>query len=171
MALVWNVLQDHGGYIDVTTGANGTRFDIYFPITREKIADENTPIDLTQFHGLGQTILVVDDVASQREITCQMLAQLGYQAEAVSSGEAAVDFVKDHQADLLILDMVMDPGIDGQETYERIKQFRPGQKAVIVSGFAETKQVKKAIERGASHYLKKPLMLEDLARGVKSVLG
>ena len=171
LALVWNVLQDHGGYIDVTTGANGTRFDIYFPITREKIADKNTPIDLTQFHGLGQTILVVDDVASQREITCQMLAQLGYQAEAVSSGEAAVDYVKDHQADLLILDMVMDPGIDGQETYERIKQFRPGQKAVIVSGFAETKQVKKAIERGASHYLKKPLMLEDLARGVKSVLG
>jgi two-component system, cell cycle sensor histidine kinase and response regulator CckA len=105
--------------------------------------DENTRIDLTQFHGLGQTILVVDDVASQREITCQMLEQLGYHAEAVSSGEAAVDFVKDHQADLLILDMIMDPGIDGQETYERIKKFRAEQKAIIVSGFAETEQVKK----------------------------
>ena len=105
--------------------------------------DENTRIDPTQFHGLGQTILVVDDVASQREITCQMLKQLGYHAEAVSSGEAAVDFVKDHQADLPILDMIMDPGIDGQQTYERIKKFRAEQKAIIVSGFAETEQVKK----------------------------
>ncbi len=96
LALVWNVVQDHGGYIDVTTGRHGTRFEIYFPITREKIMDENTRIDLTQFHGLGQTILVVDDMASQREITCQMLEQLGYRAEAVSSGETAVDFVKDH---------------------------------------------------------------------------
>ena len=170
LALVWNVVQDHGGYIDVTTGRHGTRFDIYFPITREKIADEKARIDLTHFYGHGQTILVVDDVASQRVITCQMLEQLGYQAGAVSSGEAAVDYVKGHQVDLLILDMIMDPGMDGQETYERVKKIRPDQKAIIVSGFAETKQVKKAIELGASQYLKKPLMLEELARVIKSVL-
>jgi len=171
LALVWNVVQDHGGYIDVRTGRHGTRFEIYFPVTREKVADENTRIDITQLQGHGQTILVVDDVPSQREMTCQMLEQLGYRAEAAASGEAAVDYVGDRHVDLLILDMIMDPGIDGQETYDRIKKVRPNQKAIIVSGFAETKQVKEAIERGASQYLKKPLMLDELAKAVKSVLA
>jgi two-component system, cell cycle sensor histidine kinase and response regulator CckA len=170
LALVWNVVQDHSGYIDVTTGRHGTRFEIYFPITREKVADETVRPSLNHFFGRGQTILVVDDVASQREITCEMLEQLGYRSDAVSSGEAAVDYVRDRPVDLLVLDMIMDPGIDGQETYEQVKKIRPDQKAIIVSGFAETQQVKKAIELGAGQYLKKPLTLEEFARAIKSVL-
>jgi len=60
----------------------------------------------------------------------------------------AVDYLKDSSADLMVLDMIMDPGIDGLETYERIIELHPKQKAIIVSGFSETERVKEAQRLG-----------------------
>ena len=71
------------------------------------------------------TILVVDDVESQRDITCRMLDTLGYQTRVASSGEEAVAYLKNNTVDLLLLDMIMDPGINGRETYEQVTRV-PG---------------------------------------------
>jgi two-component system, cell cycle sensor histidine kinase and response regulator CckA len=120
--------------------------------------------------GSGESILVVDDVESQRKIACHMLEKLGYKTMAVPGGEAAVDYLRNHSVDLVIIDMIMDPGIDGRETYERIIEIHPGQKAVIVSGFAETVQVEEAQKMGAGPYLKKPVTLERLGLAVKEEL-
>jgi two-component system cell cycle sensor histidine kinase/response regulator CckA len=62
----------------------------------------------------------VDDVEEQRDIVFWVLERLGYSVTSVSSGEEAVDYLKDYSADLVILDMIMDPGIDGLEAYKRI---------------------------------------------------
>ena len=121
--------------------------------------------------GSGEQILVVDDVAEQRDIATGMLTRLGYAVHSVSSGEAAVDYVCDNPVDLLVLDMIMDPGIDGLETYRRIIRIRPGQPAVITSGFSESKRVHEARKLGAGMYVKKPYRLDTIARAVKSVLG
>lgn len=66
--------------------------------------------------------------------------------------------------------MIMDPGINGLETYERIKKIDRHQKAIVVSGFAETGIVKQAQMLGAGKYIKKPVTLEKLARAVKEEL-
>jgi PAS domain S-box-containing protein len=87
LAVVWNVVQDHQGYIDVQSSKNDTTFEIYFPITREAILDKESDIPIGDYKGFGETILVVDDVDTQREIACNMLNTLGYKAKAVSSGE------------------------------------------------------------------------------------
>ncbi len=71
----------------------------------------------------------------------------------------------------MLLDMIMNPGIDGRETYKRIKQIHPAQKALIVSGFSETEMVKETQKMGAGRYLKKPLLLEKLAPAVKEELA
>ena len=73
-----------------------------------------------------------------------MLETLGYKVKAVSSGEQALEYLQNTSVDLVLLDMIMDPGINGRQTYERIVQIHPRQKAVIVSGFAKTEEVKKA---------------------------
>ena len=99
-----------------------------------------------------------------------MLETLGYRPKAVSGGEEAVEYLKGHSVDLVLLDMIMDPGIDGLETYERIREIHPGQKAVIVSGFAETEQVKETLKLGGCLYIKKPIILEELGLAVKEVL-
>jgi two-component system cell cycle sensor histidine kinase/response regulator CckA len=171
LAVVWNTVQDHKGYIDVTSDENGTIFDLYFPITRDEISGKDLSVPIKEYKGNGEMILVVDDVVSQREISCKMLDVLGYNTEAVSSGEKAVEYLKEHTVDLMLLDMIMDPGINGCETYERIIKIHPNQKAIIVSGYAKTAEVKEAQKLGAGKYIKKPLTLEKIGIAVKKELG
>jgi len=105
LAVVWNVVQDHKGYIDVKSDEDGTTFELYFPITRDEISEKALSIPIKDYKGNGETILVVDDVESQREIACKMLDSLGYKAKTVSSGEEAVEYLKEHIVDLILLDM------------------------------------------------------------------
>jgi PAS domain S-box-containing protein len=170
LAVVWNTVQDHKGYIDVTSDKNCTKFELYFPITRDEISGKDLSVPIKDYKGNGEMILVVDDVDSQQEISRQMLDTLGYKTETVSSGEEAVDYLKVHTVDLILLDMIMDPGINGRETYERIIKIHPNQKAIIVSGYAETVEVKAAQKLGAGKYIKKPLTLEKIGIAVKEEL-
>lgn len=171
MTVVWGTVKDHNGYIDVRSKeGEGTVITLYFPITREKIADVEVRKNMAEYMGHGETVLVVDDVKEQRAIACSMLESLGYAVEAVANGEAAIEYVKNKPVDLLVLDMIMDPGIDGLETYERILAVRPGQKAVIASGFSETDRVKKAQELGAGAYVKKPYTLENIGMAIREQL-
>ncbi len=64
----------------------------------------------------------------------------------------------------------MDPGIDGMETYKRILEINPTQKAIIVSGFSETDRVRKAQKMGAGAFVRKPYILEKIGIAVKSEL-
>ena len=88
----------------------------------------------------------------------------------MGSGEEAVEYVKKHGADLLLLDMIMEPGLNGRQTYERIAAINPGQKAIIASGFSETDDVKQAQELGAGRFIRKPYTLALLAEAVHSEL-
>ena len=112
----------------------------------------------------------VDDVEDQREIAHAMLSQMGYSVSTVSSGEDAVEYMKDHKTYLLVLDMIMNHGMDGLDTYKQILEIHPGQKAVIASGFSETLKVKEAQRLGAGPYIKKPYTLAHLGRTVRSEL-
>ena len=107
----------------------------------------------------------------QREIAATILGKLGYDVVAVESGEEAVEYMKDNSADLLILDMLMDPGIDGYETYKRIIELHPNQKAIIASGFSESEQVNGAQKLGAGAYIKKPYSIEQIGVAVREAAG
>jgi CheY-like chemotaxis protein len=99
-----------------------------------------------------------------------MLKRLGYQVRAVASGEGAVEYLKREKADLVVLDMIMSPGIDGFETYRRIRKINPRQKAVIVSGFTETDRVRKVQEMGAGEFVRKPYTMEKIGLGIRKEL-
>jgi len=170
LAVVWNSVQEHNGYINVKSGEKGTVFELYFPVTREEVAGAEAEVPLEDYFGQGEKILVVDDEERQREIACGMLTKLGYIAEAVSSGEEAIEYVKEHPVDLIVLDMVMPKGINGRKTYEEIIKIRPKQKAIIASGYAKTKEVDAAQELGAGKYIKKPYTLEKVGLAVKEEL-
>jgi two-component system cell cycle sensor histidine kinase/response regulator CckA len=171
MAVVWGTVKDHSGYIDVQSEeGRGTTITIYFPVNRQAVGREERKIYIENFMAQGETVVVVDDVAEQREIASVMLKKLGYNISAMSSGEEAVEYLTHHSANLVILDMIMDPGIDGLETYKKITERHPEQKAIIVSGFAETERVKEAQRLGAGQYIKKPYTLEKIAVAVRTVL-
>jgi len=171
MAVVWGTVKDHKGYIDIESAkGKGTTFTIYFPATRKQLPKDQSPISIEDCMGKGESIVVVDDVEQQREIAFRLLETLGYCVTTVSSGEEAVDYLKDNKADLLVLDMIMEPGIDGLETYKRVLKCHPRQKAIIVSGFSEIQRVREAQKLGAGAYVKKPYLLEKIGMAVKEEL-
>ncbi len=171
LAVVWGTMKDHNGYIDVQSeeGA-GTTFTLYFPVTREELVPEREKTERGQYMGKGESILVVDDIGFQRELATNLLGSLNYRVASVSSGESALEYVKAQDVDLLLLDMIMDPGIDGYETFKRIRDIRPDQKAIIVSGFAETERVRMAQELGAGQYVRKPYNMETIGIAVRKEL-
>jgi PAS domain S-box-containing protein len=172
MAVVWGTVKDHKGYIDLqSTEGNGTTFTLYFPVTRESLADDQSTGQADQNQGKGEKILVVDDIEEQRMIASLMLKKLGYDVSSVPGGEEAIGFLQDHSADLIVLDMIMDPGIDGLETYKQILQINPHQKAIIASGFSETWRVKEAQRLGAGTYVKKPYTIDKIGQAVTAELG
>ena len=171
MAVVWGTVKDHKGYIDIQSNlGKGTTFTLYFPANRKTLHKEKRSVSIDNYMGKGESILVVDDVSVQGEIASEMLKKLGYSVTFVSSGEEAVEYMREHKADLLILDMIMDPGIDGLETYRRIVELHPGQKAIIASGYSETERVKQVQKLGAGQYIKKPYTLEKIGLAVKEEL-
>jgi two-component system cell cycle sensor histidine kinase/response regulator CckA len=172
MAVVWGAVKDHKGYIDVkSTVGKGTTFRLYFPVTRRELAVDDRLSSIKELMGNGESILVVDDVREQREIACGMLKKLGYQVKSVSGGEAAVAFLNDNKVDLMVLDMIMHPGIDGLETYKRSIQIQPELLTIIASGYAETRRVREAQKLGAGEYIKKPYSLLRIGQAVKNELS
>ncbi len=171
MAVVWGTVKDHRGYIEVQSKINeGSTFTLYFPATRERKNKDKSPTPLEQYMGKGESILVVDDIKEQRDIADSLLSELGYSVTTLSSGQEAVEYMKDHSANLVILDMIMEPGLDGLETYRGIIKSHPGQKAIITSGFSETGRVKEAQMLGVGQYIKKPYTIEKIGVAVKTEL-
>ena len=168
LSVVNGVMQDHNGYITVeSTIGQGTTFSLYFSVIIDpecKIAET-----IRKTKGGNERILVVDDDPVQRRVASLILKRLGYKVHVVSSGEKAVTYVKKHPQDLLVLDMVME-GIDGADTYQKILDFQPGQKAIILSGYAMSHRILEAQRLGAGSFVSKPVTLNVLAMAIRKEL-
>ena len=171
MAVVWGSVKDHNGYIDIkSTQGSGSTFTLFFPVTRQEETARRVQLTLEDYKGKGENILVVDDVKEQREIASVMLEKLDYNVATVSSGEEAVEYLKNSGADLIVLDMIMGAGMDGLDTYKKIIGIKPEQKVIIASGFSESGRVKEAQRLGAGAYLKKPYMIEKIGLAIRNQL-
>lgn len=171
LAMVWNTMRDHNGYIGLQTSNAGTCFALYFPSFAKQLIAQKPggfkEIKQGAVLGKGERILVVDDQASQREIAKRLLSRLGYSPFLVKSGEEALDFLKNNNVDLIMLDMIMEPGLNGCETYEKIKASWPSQKAIIISGYSSLNQINRAKDLGISSFVKKPYSIEELSQVIK----
>ncbi len=173
MTVVWGAVKDHDGYLDVESSPeNGTTITVYFPVIENgNCHSEQTKLVAQAIkQGNGETILLVDDDPEQRSLGASILTTVGYQTETLSSGEEALDFLRTRSADLILLDMIMEPGLDGLDTYKSILKIRPGQKVIIVSGYSETNRIKKALKLGVCCYIKKPYDLKELVTMIDKVL-
>ncbi len=171
LAVVWGTVKDHDGYIDVSSNnETGTVFRIYLPAGNQAVPSKSPAVSLETWRSKGETILVVDDIEEQRHLAKAILSQLGYTVYTADSGREAVEFIKNNRVDLVILDMIMEPGIDGLETYRQIRALRPGQKAIIASGFSETERVAQALSLGVGAYVRKPYLVAKLGQAVRREL-
>ena len=115
-------------------------------------------------------VLVVDDEVRQREIASGLLTRLGYRVATAQSGAEALHYLQSQDAALVLLDMVMAPGMDGLDTLQAIREHKPNQKVIIISGFAENERVRTAQRLGVSDFILKPYTLERLGRALQTAL-
>ncbi len=170
LTLVWNTIQDHKGAITVKSDGSGTTFSLFFPATQDELKAGEDAIEESEIQGIGETVLIVDDEPLQHDIAGQILTDLGYRVEVAASGEEAVEYLKDHTVDLIILDMIMGSGMNGRQTYEEIIKLHPGQKAIIASGFSESEDVKKTLKLGAGRFISKPYTIKSFSKAVAEEL-
>lgn len=171
MAVVWGTVKDHNGYVVCESEEGyGTSFTLYFPIDGQESEKNETGTLENNYTGNGERVLLVDDVLEQRKIGAAILQRIGYSVTTVSSGEEAIEYVKNHPVDIIVLDMIMEPGIDGYETYREITRFKPGQKAIIASGYSESEQIHKTLALGAGQFIGKPYSIDTIGKAMKDEL-
>jgi len=171
LSVVWNIVQDHGGWIEVKDNGPGAVFEIYLPATRDQICQTDLSGGELVDRGRGERILIVDDQVEQNEVLEIALTGLGYTAYSVTSGEAAIDFVKSEPVDLLLMDMIMGKGLNGRETLEVIFKDNPTQKAIVVSGYAKREEIEKTRNLGVSLFLEKPVTLAKISAAIQQTLA
>lgn len=167
LSVVDAVMKDHKGFIDLSSRVgHGTSFYLYFPITREESSSGN---NIESYEG-NESILIIDDDAVQREVSSNLLRKLGYTVTCAESGEQGLVILQKEEQDLLVLDMVMPDGIDGTETFRLALEINPKQKAIIVSGYAESERVREARQLGVQAFVKKPLTKKIIGQAVRTEL-
>lgn len=119
---------------------------------------------------VAANILVVDDEAISRDNLAHVLRREGHAVHVAANGEEAIACIDATSVQLMITDMKM-PGMDGLELIQRVQQRSPQTHCIIVTGYATVETAVEALQKGAFHYLAKPLNLDRLRAVVKDVLA
>lgn len=173
LAIVHSVIKDHNGHMDIVSGENkGTVVHIYLPALQELVAVPPRQHELVR--GWNERILIAEDDSSQRAVMDRALRALGYDITLASEGMEALRIFREELSegrafDLVLLDLVMEPDMDGLDALRQIREIQPKQKAVIVSGFLDAERMEEAHRLGAG-WLAKPYILEELANEVNRTL-
>ncbi len=172
LTVVWNIVKDHDGYIDVESEeGGGTDFYIYLPMTMGQVEKLELKQSFDEYNGNGESVLIVDDEESLRRNGSNILKIFNYQPAACASGEDAIEYLKRNKTDLILLDMLLGKGMDGLETFKEIKKINPDQKVIIVSGYSASSKIQEAQKLGAGQFVKKPFTIEELGIAVKKELS
>jgi PAS domain S-box-containing protein len=166
LAVVWHTAVEHMGAVTAESGAEDTSFIFFLPAVIAELPEKAAAPPPQSLEGSG-TVLVVDDEAQLRAIASQMLTDLGYRVDTVSSGEEAIAHLRRKAVDLVLLDMVMPAGMGGYETYVAIAGIKPRQRVVVCSGYSEHKDLEKMRGAGVKRFVGKPYTLNQLGRAVR----
>ncbi len=177
LATAYSIIGRHAGYIAVASEPGlGTTFHIYLPAsTQEKITAVLAPTSAPA-QGQGKKILIMDDEDLIREGAANVLGYLGYKAEFVKDGLAAVASYKQAKAmgesfDVVILDLTVQGGMGGKETIRQLLELDTQVKAVVSSGYSHDPVMANFREYGFSGVLAKPYTIEELNKTLAQVIG
>jgi PAS domain S-box-containing protein len=164
LSTTYGIVKEHGGEIHVYSElGQGTVFTLSFPIDRlgERGPQEQVP-EISR--GEGQKILIVDDESEMCRSMAELLSGIGYRADSVNSGRAAITKYQSWHPDAVLLDRNM-PEMDGISCGEKIMEFDPNAKIVIISGYDEHGPVALDAERKKfiRGYLTKPIDMSELS--------
>ena len=172
LSTVYGIVKQSNGYVFAQSelGA-GTTFYVYLPRVEDS-AEELSPAQSQQSEAGGcETVLLVEDEESVRELVRLTLAARGYKVLEAENGECGLRVSESFKEniDILITDVVM-PGIGGRELAKKLLALRPGISVLYLSGYTEDAVITQGAPGPSTAFLQKPFTLQNLAKKVREVL-
>jgi CheY-like chemotaxis protein len=169
LATVHGIVLQSGGHIDVESEpGQGARFIVSFPAVEIEAGQTPDKADARPATGT-ETVLVVEDQDSVRELTAAFLEETGYRVVKAAEGEKALAESAVQNVDLLLTDVVM-PKMSGTELAARLRSRQPSIKVLFMSGYSDEALAKRIAEMESAQLIQKPFALELLAAKVREVL-
>jgi two-component system, cell cycle sensor histidine kinase and response regulator CckA len=173
LSTVYGIVKQSGGYVMVHSEVGrGTTFNIYLPHADEPAEVHGAaPASRTAIGG-SETVLLVEDEESVRQLVRDTLASRGYRVLEAENGQCGLTVASAHEGtiDLIITDVVM-PGMSGRELADQLVAIRPEVKVLYLSGYTEDTIVSEGTIESGKAFLQKPFTLQALSRKVREVLG
>jgi nitrogen-specific signal transduction histidine kinase len=171
LSIVYGIVKQHGGYITIVSECGvGTTFSIYLPLIspQGETAEKATP---AVPRGGRETILVVDDDPTVRNILALVLKTFGYGVILAENGDQAVELFEANwqKIDLALLDMIM-PRMNGRQVCEALRERSPRLKVLFLSGYTADLIQDKGILIGGIDLIMKPAHPAELAKKVREML-
>jgi CheY-like chemotaxis protein len=173
LSTVYGIIKQSGGYVLVQSEpGQGTTFRIYLPRVEDALEPVGTLGTSSSQNGGSETVLLVEDEESVRQLVRETLESKGYKVLEADNGEAALRIVSNYsdKIDMLITDVVM-PGMSGRELSARLCASRPQTKVLYLSGYTEDAIGHEGVVDPDTAFLQKPFTLQMLSRKVREVLG
>lgn len=174
LSMVYGIVKSHGAVLTCDSKPDtDTSFEIFFPEPQSDEKQTTTaPAVVEPAKQKTETILLVDDEEPIQEFGKMILEKFGYAVLVANSGERAIDIYKskNQQIDLVVLDLNM-PGMGGQKCLIELVRINPDVKVVVASGFCPHGQLKQLMSKGATCYIQKPYMIEDILKSVRKALA
>jgi signal transduction histidine kinase len=174
LSMIYGFTRQSGGQVRIYTEVgHGTMVCLYLPRHRGK-EDEALPMaeqaDIPRADK-GETVLIVDDEPTVRMLVADVLVELGYAAIEAADGSAGLKILKSNaRIDLLITDIGLPGGMNGRQMVDAARAFRPDQKVLFITGYAENAVVGNGQLDPDMHVMTKPFTIEALASRIKNLL-
>jgi CheY-like chemotaxis protein len=168
LATAYGIVKEAGGHLAVESEAShGATFTVYLPFCEDLPSTEHKAVPLTTLPRGSETILVVEDEPTIRELILRILEPLGYRVLAAANGDEALELTRSghHAPDLLLSDLIM-PGMSGEQLAAVLERENPRLEVLLMSGYNPRG------EGGAPTHrlLHKPISPGSLARAVREAL-
>jgi PAS domain S-box-containing protein len=167
-----SIVRSHGGFVSVySEPGRGTQFKVYLPAT---VASAQATAQMSRSDlplGHGETVLVVDDENSIREIIRETLTSFGYNVLTANDGTEALAVFAQHRNEIKVVltDMMM-PFMDGPATIKALRKLSPGLKIIATSGLKANGKTSEVAQLGIKSFLSKPYTAETLLKTLADVL-
>ncbi|HKW16771.1 MAG TPA: response regulator [Terriglobales bacterium] len=171
LSVVHGIVQQHGGAVRVQSApGQGSRFNVYFPVTAGQVANEKRH-PREEVRGKGERILYVDDEEPLVLLMTKMLERLGYEVSGCPGAHEALELFRKHPQhfDAVITDLSM-PGMSGTDLAHEILQIRPGTPIIITSGYIRAEDNEAVRKLGLADIQLKPDTVQELAKTIQDLL-
>ncbi len=171
LASAYGIIKNHNGIINAASEkGRGTTFNIYLPVSKNGGREKEKKIEVKMLKG-SETILLIDDEKTIRNVGTEILNEIGYNVIPASGGKEGIGIYKKNtkNIDMIILDMIM-PDMGGERTYNLLKEINADIKVLLSSGYSIKGQASEILEKGCDGFIQKPFNIRKLSQAIRKIL-